>query len=60
MNARVELLLALADDALVLGHRHVQWTGVAPHLEADLAFTSIGLDAMGHALVWYRLAADAD
>lgn len=58
MSARLELLLALADDALVLGHRHVQWTGVAPHLEEDLAFTSIGLDAMGHALVWYRLAAE--
>lgn len=58
MSARLELLLTLADDALVLGHRHVQWTGVAPHLEEDLAFTSIGLDAMGHALVWYGLAAE--
>ena len=60
MSARRELLLALADDALVLGHRHAQWTGVAPHLEEDLAFTSIGLDAMGHALVWYGLAAALD
>ena len=59
MSARLELLLALADDALVLGHRHAQWTGVAPHLEEDLAFTSIGLDAMGHALVWYGLAAES-
>lgn len=59
-GARMALLLALADDELVLGHRHAQWTGVAPHLEEDLAFCSIAQDELGHALVWYRLAADLD
>jgi ring-1,2-phenylacetyl-CoA epoxidase subunit PaaC len=56
-EGRLELLLALADDALVLGQRCLEWTGVAPHLEEDLAFTSIGLDELGHAAVWFRLAA---
>lgn len=59
-GARMALLFALADDELVLGHRHAQWTGVAPHLEEDLALSSIAQDELGHALVWYRLAADLD
>ena len=32
---RVDLVLALADDELVMGHQHAHWTGVAPHLEED-------------------------
>jgi ring-1,2-phenylacetyl-CoA epoxidase subunit PaaC len=54
----VELLLALADDELIIGHRHSHWTGVAPHIEEDLAFSSISQDEIGHAVVWYRLAAE--
>lgn len=57
-DPRALLALALADDEHVLGARHVQWTGVAPHLEADLAFSSIGQDEIGHAVVWYSLAAE--
>lgn len=56
-DPRALLALALADDEHVLGARHVQWTGVAPHLEEDLAFSSIGQDEIGHAVVWYGLAA---
>ncbi|MBA2528562.1 MAG: phenylacetate-CoA oxygenase subunit PaaI, partial [Euzebyales bacterium] len=57
-DPRLELLLALGDDELVIGHRHSSWTGVAPHLEEDLAFSSIAQDEIGHAVVWYRLAAE--
>ena len=56
--ARVELLLALADDELVMGHQHAHWTGVAPHLEEDMAFSSIAQDEIGHAVIWYGLAAE--
>lgn len=56
-DPRAALLLALADDELVLGHRHRHWTGVAPHLEADLAFSAIAQDEIGHAVVWYELIA---
>jgi ring-1,2-phenylacetyl-CoA epoxidase subunit PaaC len=56
-SPRLVLLLALADDELIMGHRHAQWTGVAPHVEEDLAFSSIAQDEIGHAVVWYELAA---
>lgn len=51
----VSLLTALADDELVLGHRHSEWTGFAPHLEEDVAFSSIAQDEIGHAAAYYSL-----
>jgi len=54
-NALVELLVALADDELVLGHRDSEWTGHAPILEEDIAFSNIAQDEMGHALAFYTL-----
>jgi ring-1,2-phenylacetyl-CoA epoxidase subunit PaaC len=54
-DPRLGLLLALADDELVLGHRHSEWTGWAPYLEEDLAFSSIGQDEIGHARLLYEL-----
>jgi ring-1,2-phenylacetyl-CoA epoxidase subunit PaaC len=55
-DPRLGLLLALADDELILGHRHSQWTGWAPHIEEDLAFSSIAQDEMAHARMLYQLA----
>ena len=52
------LLLALADDELIAGHRASEWTGVAPFLEEDVAFSSIAQDEVGHAALLYRLLAD--
>ena len=57
-DPRIDLLLALADDELVIGHQHSHWTGVAPHVEEDLAFSSIAQDEIGHAVVWYGLVAE--
>ncbi len=37
----VDFLLTLADDELVLGWRDSEWTGIAPFLEEDVAFSSI-------------------
>lgn len=51
------LVIALADDELVLGHRHSEWTGYAPHLEEDVAFSSIAQDEIGHAAAYYSLLA---
>jgi ring-1,2-phenylacetyl-CoA epoxidase subunit PaaC len=51
----VRFLVALADDEFVLGHRDSEWTGFAPILEEDIAFSNIAQDEMGHALVWYRI-----
>ena len=55
-DPRLDLLLSLADDELILGHRHTEWTGWAPYLEEDLAFSSIGQDEIGHARLLYELA----
>jgi len=51
-------VLALADDELILGHRNSEWTGHGPILEEDIAFTNLALDEVGHAQLWYRLAAE--
>ncbi|HRN50400.1 MAG TPA: phenylacetate-CoA oxygenase subunit PaaC [Anaerolineales bacterium] len=51
-------LIALADDELILGHRVSEWTGHAPILEEDIAFANLALDEIGHAKLWYELAAD--
>jgi ring-1,2-phenylacetyl-CoA epoxidase subunit PaaC len=54
-DARRGLILAVADDELVLGHRHAEWTGWAPHVEEDLAFSSIAQDEIAHARLLYSL-----
>jgi ring-1,2-phenylacetyl-CoA epoxidase subunit PaaC len=53
-----ELLLGLADDELVLGWRDSEWTGIAPLLEEDVAFSSIAQNEIGHARAVYELLAD--
>src|SRR2546428_2563165 len=56
-----ELLLGLADDELVLGWRDSEWTGIAPVLEEDVAFSSIAQNEIGHARALYQLLSeDAD
>jgi ring-1,2-phenylacetyl-CoA epoxidase subunit PaaC len=53
-----ELLLGLADDELVLGWRDSEWTGIAPVLEEDVAFSSIAQNEIGHARAVYELLTD--
>ncbi len=53
----VAVLTALADDELILGHRHSEWTGFAPHIEEDVAFSSIAQDEIGHAAAYYSIIA---
>jgi ring-1,2-phenylacetyl-CoA epoxidase subunit PaaC len=53
-RAFAEYVLALADDELVLAHRNSEWTGHAPILEEDIAFSNLALDEMGHANLWYQ------
>jgi ring-1,2-phenylacetyl-CoA epoxidase subunit PaaC len=56
--ANAELLLGLADDELVIGWRDSEWTGIAPLLEEDVAFSSIAQNEIGHARALYELLAD--
>jgi len=49
------VILSLADDKLFLGHRNSDWTGIAPILEADIAFSSLAQDDIAHASAFYEL-----
>lgn len=49
------VVLALADDELVIGHRHSEWLGLSPFLEEDLATASIAQDELGHARALYAV-----
>jgi ring-1,2-phenylacetyl-CoA epoxidase subunit PaaC len=55
-----QALLGLADDELVLGWRDSEWTGIAPMLEEDVAFSSIAQNEIGHARAVYELLAGED
>jgi ring-1,2-phenylacetyl-CoA epoxidase subunit PaaC len=57
VSGRAQLLLTLADDELILGWRDSEWTGIAPTLEEDVAFSSIAQNEIGHARALYELAA---
>ncbi|MGH3051543.1 MAG: 1,2-phenylacetyl-CoA epoxidase subunit PaaC, partial [Gaiellaceae bacterium] len=57
MNYDADILLQLADDELILGWRNSEWTGIAPFLEEDVAFSSIAQTEIGHARAFYELAA---
>jgi ring-1,2-phenylacetyl-CoA epoxidase subunit PaaC len=52
-----QLLLEIADDELILGWRDSEWTGIAPLLEEDVAFSSIAQNEIGHARALYELVA---
>ncbi len=52
----LDAVVALADDALVLGHRLSQWCGRGPYLEEDLAITNTALDLLGRARALYGYA----
>jgi ring-1,2-phenylacetyl-CoA epoxidase subunit PaaC len=57
VSERARHLLQIADDELVLGWRNSEWTGIAPFLEEDVAFSSIAQNEIGHARAFYELAA---
>jgi len=50
-----ELLLSIADDKLMLGHRAADWTGLGPVLEEDIAFSAIAQEEIAHAAELYAL-----
>jgi ring-1,2-phenylacetyl-CoA epoxidase subunit PaaC len=57
VTERARSLIEIADDELVLGWRDSEWTGIAPFLEEDVAFSSIAQNEIGHARALYELAA---
>lgn len=59
-DPRSVMLLALADDELITGHRASEWTGWVPYVEEDLAMSSIAQDELGHARALYELLVAID
>ncbi len=49
--------MAIADDELIIGHRHSEWTGFAPDIESDVALSSIAQEEIGHAKLFYEQVA---
>jgi ring-1,2-phenylacetyl-CoA epoxidase subunit PaaC len=49
--------MTMADDEFVVGFWDSEWTGIAPMLEEDVAWSSIAQDEIGHARVWYEMLA---
>ena len=57
MNAPIDYLLHLADNALILGQRNAEWCGHGPILEEDIALANNSLDLIGQARMLYQHAA---
>jgi ring-1,2-phenylacetyl-CoA epoxidase subunit PaaC len=58
--ARVDYLLRLGDDSLILGQRLSEWCGHAPALEVDLSLANVALDLVGQATLLLGEVGDAD
>ncbi|MFK7874708.1 MAG: 1,2-phenylacetyl-CoA epoxidase subunit PaaC [Paracoccaceae bacterium] len=59
-DAHFTLLLRLADDHLILGHRLSEWCGHAPMLEEDLSLPNIALDLIGQSRALYTHAGEIE
>ena len=57
-DQKINEILHLADNALVIGHRNSEWCGHGPVLEQDIAITNISLDLIGQARNFYQYAAE--
>lgn len=58
--ALFDFVLALGDDALVLGHRLSEWSSHGPTLEEDIALSNLGLDLIGQARLFYSYAGEVE
>ena len=60
MEPKVEFMLRLGDNALILGHRVSEWCGHAPVLEEDIALANVALDLIGQTQLWLGLAGEVE
>ena len=59
-NAKLDYVLRLGDNALVLGQRLGEWVGAGPELEEEMAMANFALDYIGHARHFYSLAGEIE
>ncbi|WP_093856817.1 1,2-phenylacetyl-CoA epoxidase subunit PaaC [Tenuibacillus multivorans] len=55
LKALKDLIYQCADDDFIISFRGSEWLGLAPHIEEDVAFSSITQNTMGHAVMFYSL-----
>ncbi|MTV41272.1 1,2-phenylacetyl-CoA epoxidase subunit PaaC [Duganella radicis] len=60
MDNKVNYLLRLGDNALILSQQLSQWCGKGPALEEDMALTNVALDLLGQTRMWYAYAAELE
>ena len=59
-RAKLDYVLRLADNGLVLAQRLSEWVGHGPILEEDIAMTNVGLDLLGQSRLWFAYAQDLE
>ncbi|MBV8215980.1 MAG: phenylacetate-CoA oxygenase subunit PaaC [Verrucomicrobia bacterium] len=59
-NHRLEFVLRLADNCLILSQRLGEWCGHGPELEEDMALTNIALDLNGQAQNWLEYGSELE
>ena len=59
-NSKLEYLLRLGDNCLVLSQQLSAWCGHGPALEEDLALTNTALDLLGQARLWLSYAGEVE
>ena len=57
-TTKVNYILGIADNALILGQRLSELCGHGPSLETDIATTNIALDLLGQTRSYYQYAAE--
>jgi len=60
MDHKVNYLLRLGDNALILSQQLSQWCGKGPALEEDMALTNVALDLLGQTRLWYEYASELE
>jgi ring-1,2-phenylacetyl-CoA epoxidase subunit PaaC len=60
MDSKINYLLRLGDNALVLSQRLSELCGKGPALEEDMALTNVALDLLGQARMWLTYAGELE
>jgi ring-1,2-phenylacetyl-CoA epoxidase subunit PaaC len=60
VDNKVNYLLRLGDNALILSQQLSQLCGKGPALEEDMALTNVALDLLGQTRLWYEYAAELE
>lgn len=60
MDHKVNYLLRLGDNALVLSQRLCELCGKGPALEEDMALTNVALDLLGQTRMWFEYAGELE